>query len=431
MLLKELWFYFKKHKVITLGICIAMSSLLIILGTFFSFSSHLKNEINDLGIIYQDKKIYQLIDGYYEPQDFQNFFRSENSLESLKKFYNGLNENKNFQYLAMFDQHILAEVDTKDLSDKLQNNLGIESGMLEGREFLTIPSIQLNEQAMKYFNVEVIEGHAFTTEDFNNDKEYMNILLGSKYQGYYKLGDELWIDFYGKYMKVKVKGFLSTDSRIFYQNETEFYLKDFFVLPYLNYSNPINEEDAIFQKRVYFSMINGYIVTGDTGNQEKNMMDHVEILSKESGVEEYKFIGLNPHFQKYNGLMKSMEANAELVGIVLLLTIVITIVIINLILLIQQNKRLKKFAVHLLNGATKKQIIQQFLVEISIITFISYIMSNLILQYYLRIGGINIYIYLFVMSCLLLILSSIYPIYRLNRFGITNFLRYETHEEGK
>ncbi|WP_410585168.1 FtsX-like permease family protein, partial [Bacillus sp. SIMBA_005] len=72
--------------------------------------------------------------------------------------------------------------------------------------------------------------------------------------------------------------------------------------------------------------------------------------------------------------------------------------------MIQQNKRLKKFAVHLLNGATKKQIIQQFLVEISIITFISYIMSILILQYYLRIGGINIYIYLFVMSCLLLIL---------------------------
>lgn len=429
MLTKELKIFFRNNKMVTILICFVLTSLMVIFGAFFSFYSHLNNGIKDLGLTYENKKIYQIFENYYMPGEFEEFFYSDGALKSLKGFYNALNENKDFKYLAVFDQHVLVNSKDTRIPVSAINRLGMGFSIIDDKEFIAMPSMQFNEQTLKYFNLTVSEGNLFTSEDFNSSNEYIPILLGSNYNGYFKIGEKLSINFYGENLNVKIMGFLSPNSKIFYQNEIEYYLDDYFILPYINYKEPLTEQESVYQKRMYFSMINGYIVTEDSESEAKSMMDYVEIIANKNGIEKYGFIGLNPHYQQYNGLMKSMQANSKLVQSILILIFVITILFINLLLIVQQNKRLPNFAVHLLNGATKKQIIRQFLIEIGSISLFSYFISILIFKYYLKFINIEIYFYLLLLMILIVSLSVLYPISRIKKIEITSFLRAETQEE--
>lgn len=72
-----------------------------------AFVNELGYESKSLQQVYEGKAIYQLLDGYYDGDKYKDFVSKPDYLSKLKKYYNQLNEAKDFQYLAMFNHHIL------------------------------------------------------------------------------------------------------------------------------------------------------------------------------------------------------------------------------------------------------------------------------------------------------------------------------------
>lgn len=427
MIFKELLFYFKRFKIISIFTYVAIVSLLLILGSSFSFIHELKYESNKIGQIYKDKTIFQLIDGYYEGEAFQKFMEEENSLNNLKRFYTGLNQANEFSYLAMDDQPVLIKerVLKSNIIREKDKELKGRRTQIDGEHYIPLQSFQMNEQSFKYFGIEVSHGSSWTSRDFVDSDRLMPILLGNSYCETYKTGDIVPVKFHTQNIKAEIKGCIKANEKVFYMGETEFYLNDYILMPYRSYGEPKNSEEDFFQKISYLSMINGYLITEDNSSAIRDMMDYISILSDRSNSIEYSFVGMNPHFQKYSGLMKTMEENSELVKFTLFLTFCINTFMVVILLALQQSRRLSYYAVHIINGAGKKDMLFRILIEIGSIMILSLITSIIVLEKLLKMGNIYIYLILFVITLLLIVVSSLVPIYKLIKHPIADYLKYD------
>src|SRR5699024_710029 len=151
---------------------------------------------------------------------------------------------------------------------------------------------------MDFFGMDVSEGRIWNEDDFKDSHNEMPILLGSSYRNLYSIDDELIINHYNKTLTVKIIGFLKENSRVYFNNDVEFYLNKHVLLPYINYENdPTSKTDEIFQQASYFAMINGYIITDDNQSGIQNMIQRIEAIAQKHSVN-YSFIGMNPHFNK-------------------------------------------------------------------------------------------------------------------------------------
>ena len=146
------------------------------MGTFNAFSREIYQDKDTVAKLYEDKAIYQLLDGYYEQDKFNSFIEKENSLTLLKNFYNELCVAKNFNYLAMFNQPIMI----KDFSNKLSEIPINSHPFYNGEPWKELPSFQINQHAHEYFNISVSFGRVFNEADFEN-KRNLPVLIGSNY----------------------------------------------------------------------------------------------------------------------------------------------------------------------------------------------------------------------------------------------------------
>lgn len=219
MILNNLKFYFRKHLILVVILYIQITLFLVSFGTFMTLIKEIDFEGKDLQQIYEGKAIYQLIDGYYDPEDYQKFVSEEGYLTRLKSFYNGLNTASEFQYLAMFNQAIMME-DTKIPSDVYH---GYEQGrnkdqiIINNQPYTAVKAFQLNYQAQNFFNLKTSEGHLWNEGDFKNQQSEIPVLLGSEYRNYYKVGDVAQINYYNKLVKIKIIGFLESNSKVFFK----------------------------------------------------------------------------------------------------------------------------------------------------------------------------------------------------------------------
>ncbi|MFD3260266.1 hypothetical protein ACE3MQ_16890 [Paenibacillus lentus] len=429
MTVRELIFYFRKHKFLSLSLYLHLTLFFVILGTFIAFEGELDYESNSLQKIYEGKAIYQLLDGFYDGNKYADFVSQPDHLSRIKNFYNQLNNTNDFRYLAMFNHHIL-------LKDK-----GIPEEFIEGYEqgskknqaiigeeaYAAVKSFQMNKQALDYFGLVISKGSIWNDDDFKDTNTIMPVLLGSSYQNVYSVGDETTINFYSKTFTIKVIGFLKENSKLFFNNNTEFYLDKYIILPYRDYGDPISKTDELFQRISYFAMVNGYIVTDNSPSQNQIMMQRIEAISKNTSFEGYSFIGMNPHFQKYRGLMTVLQENKILIQSIFVSTFILNLIVIITILLLQQKRRLSAFAIHYINGATKLKLINMLWLEISTILFTSYLTNFIILNEILKIGEIKTQ---FVLLILCIIMSLIICIMPARRFLLNSMTDYINNEGG-
>lgn len=426
MVFKELLFYIKKFKSISVLTYLSVLSLLLILGTSFSFIYQIKYELNNIGQIYKGKTIFQIIDNYYDGEAFQHFMEREDSLTSLKNFYSGLNRSDKFTYLAMDAQHVLIEEEVLDPKIIQKADIEIKGRriQIEEKKYIPLQAFQMNNQSFNYFDIKVSVGTGWTLEDFEDIGNPMPILLGNSFCDYFEQGEIVPINFHTQNINATVKGCIKPNEKVFFSGETEFYLDDYILMPFRTYRSPKNQDEEFFQKVSYLSMINGYLITENNTSSIQNMMDYISVFSERSGIQ-YTFIGMNPHFKKYEGLMKTMEENKTLATFTLFLTFCINSFMLVIIIVLQQNRRLNYYAVHFINGAAKKDVLLQFLVQIGLIMILSFVTSVLILDMILKIGNIYIYLILLVITLILIFVSSLIPIFNLIKHPIADYLKYD------
>ncbi|MEI5994994.1 hypothetical protein [Candidatus Enterococcus mansonii] len=103
--IKELYYTFKSHPFLIGIYVILLTTFLALLTIFISFNSKIDDVSESLPRNFSDKTMYSLIDTL-DPVEFETFNRSADSVEIIANFYNELNEQKDFNYLAMNDQPI-------------------------------------------------------------------------------------------------------------------------------------------------------------------------------------------------------------------------------------------------------------------------------------------------------------------------------------
>ncbi len=369
-----------------------------------AFSTEMHNGKDNLEKIYDNKVIYQLIDGYSDPDEFSEFLRQPDTLTTLKKFYNKLNTANHFQYLAMFNQKIL--VDDTDL--KFLDVQPIDGGTMK-----KINAFQLNMRAQSYFNLDVTEGKLFSLESFKDRGAIMPVLLGSKYAKSFAVGNHIVASYYQKEVTLEVMGILKENSLIYFNTDPEFYLDEYIILPYVNYTDPKTNLEEEFQKIDYFAMINGYISVEMGTEPSQDMMSEIEVISQQTGFYNYQFIGSNPHIQPYRGLVNVINLNYSLVRWLFIFSFCLNVITICFQLYFMQKKRLPALAIHYLNGASLSDLVKQFSCEVMLIILISYTISQVVLSYILKIADAQILVFLFITATVLMLSVSAFPIYKL------------------
>lgn len=428
MTVRELIFYFRKHKFLSLSLYLHLTLFFVILGTFIAFEGELDYESNSLQKIYEGKAIYQLLDGFYDGNKYTDFVSQPDYLSRIKNYYNQLNNTNDFRYLAMFNHHILL----KDTGIPEEFIEGYEQGskkkqtIIDEEAYTAVKSFQMNKQALDYFGLVAEKGNIWNEDDFK-DTTIMPVLLGSSYKNVYSVGDETTINFYRKTFTIKIIGFLKENSKLFFNNNTEFYLDKYIVLPYRDYGDPISKTDELFQQISYFAMVNGYIVTDNSPSQNQIMMQRIEAISKNTSFEGYSFIGMNPHFQKYRSLMTVLQENKILIQSIFVSTFILNLIVIITILLLQQKRRLSLFAIHYINGATKLKLINMLWLEISTILFTAFLTNFIILNEILKIGVIKTQ---FVLLILCIVMSLIICIIPARKFLLNSMTEYLNNEGG-
>ena len=73
MLIKEVYYYFSNNKIRVLVLICQISILFVLMGTFNAFSREIYQDKDTVAKLYEDKAIYQLLDGYYEQDKFNSF----------------------------------------------------------------------------------------------------------------------------------------------------------------------------------------------------------------------------------------------------------------------------------------------------------------------------------------------------------------------
>ncbi len=343
MTIREMIFCYRDNKIETVILICQISIFVLLTGTLLAFTSEAHYGKTNLEKAYNDKIIYQIIDGYTDPDEFEAFRAEPNALNIIKNYYNELINANTFDYLAMFDQSVKSD----DLHD--------------------IKTFQMNKQAVNYFNLNVVNGRQFEEKDFCDNNNVIPVLLGNIYKGSFKVGDTISVTYYQKKIQLQVIGFLRENTMVYFNGNPEFYLDEYIIMPYINYNDAKTEFDEWFQKIVYFSMINGYISVDSEDIASQNMKMELESISEKTGFYNYLFIGENPNVQKYRGLINIINKNYELIIGLWFLFLLANFVIFSAILYMIQKKRMYIVAIHYLNGATRKQILKYMFVQVSVI----------------------------------------------------------------
>lgn len=416
VIIREIILYYRSHKVENIVLIFQIAIFFILTGTFFAFTGEAHYGKNNIERAYKDKAIYHIIDGYYDPDEFETFRAEPNALNILKNYYNELNNAASFQYLAMFNQSIIID----DTNGAFPKELTINDSGQSKR----IDAFQINEQACDYFELNVIKGRIFQQCDFDDKGKVLPILMGSSYMDIFEVGDRLPATYYQKEVELEIIGFLRENTMVYFNGNYEFYLDQYIILPYINYNAPETEFDEWFQEIVYFAMINGYVSISSGDNFMHNMMMELEAISEKTGFYNYVFIGSNPNIQQYRGLINILNRNYDLILSLLILSFLINMVTLGFQVYMMQERRIHIMSIHYLNGATLQALIKQLVMEVLLAVGLATLLGWIVLVR-LKILNILIMLLILMIAIILTVGISLISIYKLKNVELMLMLNQE------
>ena len=102
--LEELYLSLKKNAILYVISIISLFLITIVLSfTIFLMLQSFSKE-NIIVNSYHNKTIYTMRDTLYEDDDFQKFKSNYKNIDTISNFYNLAYENKNIEFLSVFDQ---------------------------------------------------------------------------------------------------------------------------------------------------------------------------------------------------------------------------------------------------------------------------------------------------------------------------------------
>lgn len=356
-----------------------------------------------------DLDVYGLFDTLETDEEYQAFLNESEALERIKKYYTKLNENFDDQYLYVFQQPIEIE----NIIDEIYLE-GYEEGRAEqyinsGSPY-PIKTVQLNEQALNMFPLEIKEGEMLTSRDFQYQRNgQIPVLLGSRYKQQFEIGDLIKGSYIFKDFKFMVKGFLKQNSFVERPGFSEINLERSVIMPAIEFDEPKSLEDKKFQLRHYMQLINGAIYTiNDRSIVEKQLQDTKEM----SGFTHSTILG-----DSTNALGKYFSALEQHINWLILFAIILFFVSVGgtaTFIFKKVKESSKNIIIHLISGGEMRHVSQIIYGELMILimiptVIITFIISTIIPNLPL------LYPIVIIIAGLMVTIFSVIPLYILIR----------------
>lgn len=235
-------------------------------------------------------------------------------------------------------------------------------------QFDVIKSIQLNKEMFSSFNLSVEKGRIFKNEDyFFTPNKKIPIILGNDFAS-------ITFDYIDTVLEGEVVEYLLSNTIIPVQNSVNFNIDRYIVLPEFSMDYiPTEPNELLFQQRHYLSLINGQIFT------EKDQLDvSKEITSISENTDFYEVIVIGANEVGLNIMFDMLEYNKSLLVSLSVFLFAFAILSISISLVMKWNINVKRYAIHLVSGATISQIFSYSFFEVFLTVLFSLLLVFLL-----------------------------------------------------
>ncbi|KPV58862.1 ABC transporter ATP-binding protein [Paenibacillus sp. A3] len=332
---------------------------------------------------FKGKNLYQISDNLYNEKE-KEFFSNPNSIKILNDFSKRVNAVSAFKYYNGVEQPIdIANFEGDPIFDAYYESGGNQPARKIGnKSYRFIKSVQLNQTVFDLNQIQLSQGEAFKEDAyvFNANKDTIPIIIGSDYNGVYKVGDTLDILYYWKPFIGVVVGILEPSQKVLkVGSEPELLLNRYMILPMLQFEQSPPKMDGIFLKALLLSKVNGKIVTELTPIQVRNTL---EDIGDKTGFHDFAVIGASGI--AIDSIISFTEINRNLLmvfSLVLFATVIILFVVITRITI---NKNIDIYKVLLISGISMEQMVRIVKRQAILLQLIGYIPPLLLLALTLK-----------------------------------------------
>ncbi|WP_251711967.1 hypothetical protein [Lactococcus ileimucosae] len=196
-----------------------------------------------------------------------------------------------------------------------------------GEKLFDVKALQMNARTFSFFNLSVKKGTTIDWDTVNYDSGVLPILLGSDYNGVYNVGDIIEGSLYFKKYQFEVVGILRENSSLFYQNNRNTFIDNYFIIPYPPKLPKVTEKDKEFYGILNFAMINGNIaVSRDMTGTE--LLNKLHDISLKSNFSHYTLLSMPAYLIQFNFMYNIIQKNLSLIfGVIALLSLSLYIVL--------------------------------------------------------------------------------------------------------
>lgn len=381
-------------------ILLLLQNISVYLIIIFLLNFTYETRINMLKLNNSTSNIYKISDNLIGDEE-SKFFSQSDYLAILDNLYTWEKTNDKFMYIIANQQPIGLEknLPTQFLYDLNQLNV--------------YRSLQVNQNFIDHFSIEVEEGNLFTNESYSIDNKVVPVLLGSNYKNYFELNEKIFISYMGINLECKVLGFLKENS--YYNNSYNLqYLDDYIILPSLEYQNYLEYNES-FIKKLLLDKCSGYIVTELSPKYIQNLYTQ---KCFELDIIPYTINNISSFHLTMWGLEgEQLEKIFASFSILIILSTIICISIIQSSKIIDYTYY---YCIMIINGVSKNTVLVSNIIEIFIINIFSLLLSCLLLNNFITYID---FIILFLFSIFITLLSSIYPYIIIKRIELTKELK--------
>ncbi|CCC86236.1 hypothetical protein PPM_p0086 (plasmid) [Paenibacillus polymyxa M1] len=409
MIITEVVESLKRKKMFSLLIILQIVIFFALITTLFLQYSNIEKKSDQVNSL-KAMNDYQLSDTLLEDQDMKEFTNNPQFLVIAKTFYNNLNKILDDKYIYLFNQSIAVLPDSKKWDQKFL--FGYEDGIdspafrLNNKEpYYATKAVQMNEQAFKNYSIKVNKGAPFSTDDFvNKNNKDIPILLGSEYEGKYQIGDTITANYLMKDFTLVVKGFIQPNTLVFNAQFPEIYLDRYIVMPAQEFPAPVNEHELSFQRKHYLQLINGHIFSPENEYVVQNKLEEIKEISD---FHKIGILGANKLPLTY--ILSTLEVSMSWLSLITTVIFVICVLSISILIITKLQDQLKNISVHLISGASMKQVFSYYVAEVISIILLPGILFLMLYKFFVDFL-FSSYL-LLILSCIIgMVLFSVIPI---------------------
>lgn len=424
----------KKKELAYRGIIIIINFLLCF-AVVYMMSIQTRNSIraNELNNTIVNTNKIGIFDNYGLPghEKTSKIIYGEDAFDKLDQFYLKLRKNNGYEYTELhkyliqkqgiFDENKEAidgygDIPDEDLSEFINQKLNID-----GREvtFSNLKGLLMGDNIFESLNMEqkLVSGTPFKNSDFNRTGEVneINVILGNSYARNHKVGEEFMGFYLGEELKFKVIGILEKDVDISLGNDVT-NLDNYILIPSFSVSKRVyeNSEKKSFYNLHYLNKIDGTINVQD----EKKVKDTIRGLKKllKQYTLDFSYESLGASYASDKTIISSATATKENAYIAILAFILLCFAS-NFVFVNYFKKNLKKYSIHLTNGASIRTIKRRIFVEMICLSIMGYVLS--IAVYYIMFRndfGRNVILTDCVITLIIQIISLAMTLLFINRY---------------